>query len=434
MGTCGMNEFGTELRRLCAERGLSTYAVARQVPCDASYITHLCIGRKHPSERIAQRLDEVLQADGHLAALMGTPVVRMPRITAAWEDDQSIETISVPCRTPDGRIIFAMVPRRTFLQGIGAAAMVVSWPPLAADVERRTELFLRVLKLLRDLDNLSGPREVIPLAAHHVTVMQQLRNSAGGPDLRELMATQVQFADLLGWLYQDCANYRTAGQWLDRALGWSHVTGDIESAAFILARKSQLAGDVGDAADAVALGGAAIRLAGATSRIGAVAATYASLGHALAGNREACDRLCDQARSALEAASGDSSPWAQFFDAAYIDVYHARGLAALGAFEAAAGRFREAVDCFQSTYYRDRGVYLAREAAAYAGAGEAEYAAGVGIQALAIGAETRSARIFAELANLERALPPASSAPPVASFRAAMDAAVLNPTGRIRDL
>src|SRR5262249_31004954 len=151
-----------------------------------------------------------------------------------------------------------------------------------------------------------------------------------------------------------------------------------------------LAGDAGDGADAVALGGAAMRLAGAASRIGAVAATYASLGHALAGDRAACDRLCEQARSSLEVAGGDGLPWAQFFDAAYIDVHHARGLAALGAFESATARFRAAVDHFQSAYHRDRGVYLAREAAAYVGAGEAEHAASLGAQALTIGVETRS--------------------------------------------
>lgn len=49
-------------------------------------------------------------------------------------------------------------------------------------------------------------------------------------------------------------------------------------------------------------------------------------------------------------------------------------------------------------------MYLAREAAAYAGAGEADHAAGIGLQALAIGAETRSGRIFTELATVESRL------------------------------
>jgi tetratricopeptide (TPR) repeat protein len=109
------------------------------------------------------------------------------------------------------------------------------------------------------------------------------------------------------------------------------------------------------------------------------------------------------------------------------DVHHAQSLAALGDYRAAAGQFRAALDDLRPSYYRDRGVYLAREAAAYAGSGEADHAAGLGSQALAIGMETGSGRIFAELAELEHALDPASTAMAVVQFRAAMNAAILRP-------
>jgi hypothetical protein len=66
-------------------------------------------------------------------------------------------------------------------------------------------------------------------------------------------------------------------------------------------------------------------------------------------------------------------------------------------------------------------------AAIWCGWGEAEHAGALGTEALAVGVETRSGHIFAALANLEHALPPAASSVEVARFRAAMDATVLRP-------
>jgi tetratricopeptide (TPR) repeat protein len=161
--------------------------------------------------------------------------------------------------------------------------------------------------------------------------------------------------------------------------------------------------------EAVAVAEASIRLAGPRSRIGAVAATYASHEHALAGDRAACDRLCDEARNALDHEDGSGLPWAQFSDEPYINVHHARSLAALGDYQVAATSFRTAIDDLQPGYHRDRGVYLAREATAYAGSGDADHAADIGVQALAVGAETRSGRIWTELAALETRLKPAAA-------------------------
>ena len=409
-------------------RGIGVRELARSSGYTHGHISDLRNGRKRPSPEAAQDLDDALGAGGELAALASQAAPGRPRRHVTWDDAAGAETVSVPCRTPDGRIIFVTVPRRTFLQGMGAAAALGAvGVPLSADAGRPAERFLLARRMLRDVDNLSGPRDVIPLAARQVAVMRQLSGSARGGDLRELVLVQIQFADLLGWLYQDCGDYEAARHWLDRALEWSHVAGEQDSVAFILARKSQLAGDMRDPAEAVALAEAAIRQAGPGSRLGAVAATYASHGYAIAGDRAACDRLCEQARSALDAAGGSGLPWAQFFDEPYIDVHHARSLTVLGDCRTAAERFRAALSRLQPAYYRDRGVYLAREATAYAGAGEAEHAAGLGAEALAIGIETRSGRIFAELADLEQALAPAASASAVARFRTAMDAAVLRP-------
>jgi hypothetical protein len=122
---------------------------------------------------------------------------------------------------------------------------------------RPAERFVLARKALRDADNLFGPRDVIPPATRQAAVIGQAWRAARGADRQELLQPQIQFADLLGWLHQDCGDYTAARYWLDRALEWSHISGDRYSVAFILARKSQLAGDMRDPAEAVAVADAA---------------------------------------------------------------------------------------------------------------------------------------------------------------------------------
>ncbi|WP_204059616.1 hypothetical protein [Microbispora corallina] len=108
----------------------------------------------------------------------------------------------------------------------------------------------------------------------------------------------------------------------------------------------------------------------------------------------------------------------------YIEVHRARGLAALGDHEAAATGFRTAITALPPGYHRDRGVYLARESTAYAGASEPEQAATVGAEALSIAAATGSARIMTELTRLDTQLERWQKVPAVAEFRQTFDSLV----------
>jgi hypothetical protein len=50
-------------------RGLGVRELARQVPCNPGYMSSLRGGRKRPSPRLAERLDEILDSGGRLATL-----------------------------------------------------------------------------------------------------------------------------------------------------------------------------------------------------------------------------------------------------------------------------------------------------------------------------------------------------------------------------
>lgn len=288
---------------------------------------------------------------------------------------------------------------------------------------RPAERFLLARRALRDNDNLFGPRDVIPLAMRQLALLRELSRTSRGGDRRELLLPQVQFADLLGWLYQDCREFDAARHWLDRALEWAHMLDDQACVAFALARKSQLACDTREPDTAIATAEAAMRIVSERELVGAVAATYAAHGHALSGDAATAQRLYDKARATLGTNDDTGAvPWATFLDDAYIDVYQAGSLAALGQHAAAAAGFRVAISGLRPVFHRDRGVYLAREARARASVGEHEHAAELAMRALAIGMETRSARVFAELADVRDATAPASDSPAVSGFRAALTA------------
>ncbi|HUY51668.1 MAG TPA: helix-turn-helix transcriptional regulator [Streptosporangiaceae bacterium] len=425
--------FSEALRALMTERAISGNALARRVPCDKALISRLAGGTQQPSANMARRLDDVLGAAGELVAL--AKLCRQRRAVAV-QGPPDAETVTVPCRTPDGRIIFVDVPRRLFLKGAGAAAVAAAVPgalPAAGspgpELNGHTAAARLALarRVLRDSDNLFGSRQVIPPAKQQAQAARRGALAARGAARQELMQVQVQFADLIGWLYQDSGDHDAAGYWLDRALEWSHLAGDTGSAAFIMARKSQLAADMHDPAGAVAAAEAALRLAIPRTRVAAAGAAYAAHRHALAGDRMMCERHYDEARNLLDRAAGDDSAWqATFCDHAYIGVQRAHSLSILGDYAAAAAGFRDAIGRLQPGYHRDHGVYLAREAAACAGAGEPEHAANLGMQALGIGADTLSARIFTELASLDDMLS-TRRALAADDFRAAFASAVLRP-------
>ncbi|MFB9924413.1 helix-turn-helix domain-containing protein [Amycolatopsis halotolerans] len=67
-----MEAFGTALLRLREERGLSQRALARKVPISQPTLSKYEAGLQRPDERIAARLDELLDADGVLLELWPT--------------------------------------------------------------------------------------------------------------------------------------------------------------------------------------------------------------------------------------------------------------------------------------------------------------------------------------------------------------------------
>src|SRR5258708_6490377 len=84
---CTRMDFGARLSSLMSERQLGVRALASQVPCDPALISRYANGRQHPSAAMAARLDEILCADGRLAAARADPPSRKTRIRPGDETE-----------------------------------------------------------------------------------------------------------------------------------------------------------------------------------------------------------------------------------------------------------------------------------------------------------------------------------------------------------
>ena len=346
------------------------------------------------------------------------------------------EEVSVPARMPDGRVVFVAVSRRLFLGAVGVSAAGVaagrslvgtgSVGRVSSDVHP-VEHFEQMRRVIINSDNLFGPEQVIPTVTGQVELIRQLRQGVDGGDRSALMAMQAKFAELAGWLYQDHGDFEAAEYWTNRALEWSHGARDHDLMVFILARRAQLAGDMGDALQTLDLGGAAREMARSGSRLAAMAVTHTAHGYALRGDLDGARRGYDEARELVETMEVDPGSSGSWLDAPYVEAARHRSLALLGEFTQAAEGFEAAIAVLPAGYRRDRGVYLARAARAYAGAEDVERAAELGLQALVIGVETRSGRILTELVRLSDDLQGRRSAPVVEFLEAVADT-VTHPT------
>ena len=89
-----MSDFGTELARLMAARGLGVRELARMAPCNPGHISNLRSGKARPSAELAGALDERLEAGGSLRALVPAHDRRRPQLTASWDDGAAADEIA----------------------------------------------------------------------------------------------------------------------------------------------------------------------------------------------------------------------------------------------------------------------------------------------------------------------------------------------------
>jgi diaminohydroxyphosphoribosylaminopyrimidine deaminase / 5-amino-6-(5-phosphoribosylamino)uracil reductase len=217
-----------------------------------------------------------------------------------------------------------------------------------------------------------------------------------------LLQVGARYAEFASWLNQDSGNVRAATHWADRAMEWAQEVGNLHMVSYVLVRKSDQAAATRDAPRTIGLAQSALqhgrRL---TSRGRAVALQQLAVGYALAGNEVACQRALDTAaqlaeRSQLEQDEGPG----RYCTPAYVEIQRAATWIELGRPERAIDLFEDSLARLPSVHRRDRGVYLARLASAYALSGSPDTSVPKGWEALTVAQATGSRRITTELGQL----------------------------------
>jgi tetratricopeptide (TPR) repeat protein len=365
--------FGRALRRLRSERALTQPQLGRLVNYTGGYISDLELGKRAPHHRLAEALDDALGADGQLVDLHAAQqqAAGIPRLPD-WDDARLAAGVTGTAR-PD--------------------------PAMAG-------YLTQALALQRGAEDTGGARVVLIPTLGQLTAVETLRDAADGDLHRDLLSLEAQYAQFIGWCYQDLGDRAASEQWYARALMIAHEAGDDNMVASILSMRSNAAWGRGDIRRAVDLGEAATRPPG-TPGVLALSHQQAARGLAAAGERrQALQALDEAARLAVQAA-GDPErepPWVYFADEDRLEVQRAIALAELGEHRQAADLFRAAIGRLPAQFVRDRGTYLARLATVLARAGELEEASATVFEARDLAAGTGSVRTLREVDRAERAI------------------------------
>ncbi|MEU2134838.1 Twin-arginine translocation pathway signal [Streptomyces sp. NPDC018352] len=298
--------------------------------------------------------------------------------------------------------------------GSVTAAALVAGPVAPQHVDPAlVDYFQQQLEGHYRADMFLGPHDLIGTVSAQYQLIDKLVRSAKGETRRRLLRVGAAYAALVGWLYQDAGD-------MDGAAFWRGVTQEIAMRSrdphligYSLVNQAQVRTDLGDGHAVVDLCEAALDDADQlVPKVRIMAMQQQAHGASLTGERGLVDQLIDQADRLLPRVD-DDLPWGNACrrTPGYLEVQRATCYGRLGLGAEAGALWSQVLAVVPETARRDRGVYMARQAAAAAAVREPDQAVEIARTVATIAIETRSARMRRELVALERAMRPWQDAP-----------------------
>lgn len=365
------DDFGTRLMRLRLGQGRSLTQVARQVHVSKSYLGNLETGRKRPSPLVAAVCDEAFGAGG---ALVKLAAARVPAVDGR-----------APIPSPGGELAHH------------TSEEVADPRLLLSDGDE-------YLCALRGTAQRRPPRLLaVELAARSLAVARAA-DTVRGPTGHALWLLAARCAEFTGWLAQESGQDALAWQWTETAARWAVAGGDRDMAAYRWERHALTTLYSGDAQRTIALARRGAIEPRASARVIGLARRREAQGHALAGDRAACERALDEATALLArgpAPYPGGTSWGPNSIGDASGFVRASCLVDLGAYRAAAdligpdpgaGVFAGAA--------RTRVRFAARGALAFACGGELDHACALVENLLPEAAWVDSATVRADLRRL----------------------------------
>jgi transcriptional regulator with XRE-family HTH domain len=412
--TVTSSRFGSRMRALRHERGLSLRALQVRALSSRSRLSEYETGKSLPPRDVAHRIDDALRAGGELTAILSAALRTVSsaeglEFSMSWQ--RAVEVAAGLWRGD--------MERRQVLRGAAFAATAFVTPAMRAmtpveeypigggsvDVEQpHVELIRRVTATFRTLDNEYGGGQVRETAVRflHSEVAPLLQGRFNEPVGRSLFSATAELTQLAGWAAYDAGLHGLAQRYLIQALRLAIAAADRPLGAEVLAAMSHQAAYLLAPVEAIDLARAAGRLA-ADAGVEAILAETAVLeahGHALAGDERACADALNRAEKTLDRADRQRDPqWIGYFDEAYLSAKFGHCFAALARGDLAQ-RFAARSLQMDGRYVRGRQFNLALLARAYAQTGEVEQASATGLQAVELAETLQSQRSVDYLRDL----------------------------------
>ena len=200
-----MTDFGEELRRLLAERGVSLRNIARQVECSPGYLSNVASGRKPLTPSLAVRLDRVLGTGDQLIAYALRPE----------QEYSSRPDIDLIRRGLDD----------TLSEGAMAQAALDDWERMVIRYGRATR------------DQPAGAL-LNEISADLAELKLTLRRHRSASALRQLTRIAAQMAGLMGLTFIKLGDRRSFREWARTARLAAIEAGDPVTHSWVLAQES----------------------------------------------------------------------------------------------------------------------------------------------------------------------------------------------------
>lgn len=367
--------FAEELRALMCARGLTGNELARQIPCDPALVSRYLSGKQPPSQRMANRFDDVLRGGGKLAAL-------------------------APPRTRPGDLDPELRDRLAWAER----------HPRRIDVATVESLAL-LLAAQRQAEDTIGSAALVRPADAQLAVVEGFAAEAAGALRPAVIDVAMQWAQFTGWLHTSARDMSGARALWSQTLELAAEAGDATMTATVLAFRGYMAWLAGQAGPVIGLAQAAQRDPRVALSQRAYGASLEARGHAMAGDAAAMERkLGDLAALAGHLDQpGAQRPWSYWFTPQWFDCQRGITLGYLAHMD----RYRtEAVDALTAGYEglgaeRDSewgAGYLVHRAQVHARGGDLGQALADAMHAIPVARRTDSASLRGHLARLHAVL------------------------------
>ncbi|WP_158883912.1 helix-turn-helix domain-containing protein [Amycolatopsis anabasis] len=305
-----VESFGEALRRLRGSADISQRELARRAYVSQTTLSRYESDRQTVDPSTADKLDELLGADGALRALLNP------------------KTASTTVLNPDdfGRLAYvAERPRAVDSSALGSLAAVLAES--------------------RRMEDTLGARAVLEPALGYFQLLECLVVDARGPLRPSVVSLAAQWAQFVGWLHAATEQSSASCRWLDRATEWALEVSDSSMVATTLSLKGYNAWKVGQLGPMLGLSEAAQRSDRVSPGLRAMAAQQEARAHALLGEADATDRKLDEATDlAASIVPEDEPPWVYFYGPDFLQMQRGRAYRYLGRYQEAANLLAAGLD------------------------------------------------------------------------------------------